>query len=285
MNIKKILSLTEDYFKKHNIESPRLDAEVLLADLLDMERVKLYVNFDYPLSEEELNEYRERIRKRAENLPVSYITGNTEFMSLDFIINEDVLVPRPETEILVEYIIDYCKEKELGEPNIVDVGTGSGVIMVSLGHYIEGAKVVGIDISSAALKVAENNIDKYELDERLKVLQGDLLTPFVKRGKNNIDIVVSNPPYICSDKFDSLPSDVRREPLIALDGGKGGLKFYRKLIPQVEKVLKPGGLLVLEIGCEQATDVKNMLGEDWAQVEIEQDYSEHNRMICAVING
>ncbi|MFW6386339.1 MAG: peptide chain release factor N(5)-glutamine methyltransferase [Bacillota bacterium] len=281
MNIKEVLALTEEYLQANGVEEPRLDAEVLLADLLDMERIKLYVNFDYPLTDEELAGYRERVKKRAKHLPVAYITGHKEFMSLDFYVDQSVLIPRPETEHLVAEVIAHCEEKELEEANIVDVGTGSGAIMVSLGSNLPGARIAGIDCSGAALAVAEKNIEKQGLEERLKVIKGDLLQPFVERGKSNVDIVVSNPPYIARKEMEELPPEVLREPEAALNGGRQGLELYQRLIPQAHKVLRPGGFLFLEIGCKQAEEVKQLLAEGWEQIEVKKDYSGLDRVIKA----
>ena len=280
MNIKQVLADTEKFFAGHNIENPRLDAEVLLADLLNMERINLYVNFDYPLSENELVRYRKRIIKRAKHYPVAYITGTKEFMSLVFSINENVLIPRPETELLVEEVISYCENKGIKGPNIVDVGTGSGAIMVSLGYYLSQAKIIGIDIKDETLTVAQGNIKKHELVDRLKVIKGDLLTPLIKMDKNNVDIVVSNPPYISSEEMKELPAEVKKEPVIALAGGKSGLKIYNDLIPQSKKVLVPGGLLILEIAYNQAGAICEIL-KDWDNVSVKKDYAGHDRIVIA----
>ncbi len=280
MNIKQILASTEEFFAKHGIENPRLDAEVLLADLLNLERIKLYVKFDYPLTEEELNMYRKRVIKRAKNYPVAYITGTKEFMSLDFNINENVLVPRPETELLVEEVISFCQDKNLYEPHIVDAGTGSGVIMVSLGYYLKKAKIIGIDIKDEILKVARSNIEKYELTDRVKVIKGDLLKPLLKMNKKNVHIVVSNPPYISTKEMKKLPPEVKKEPVIALDGGQDGLELYEKIILQSKKVLKSGGLLALEIGYTQAEAVCGML-KGWDNINVKKDYAGQDRIVMA----
>jgi len=280
VNIKQVLADTEKFFAGHNIENPRLDAEVLLADLLNMERINLYVNFDDPLSENELVRYRKRIIKRAKHYPVAYITGTKEFMSLVFSINENVLIPRPETELLVEEVISYCENKGIKGPNIVDVGTGSGAIMVSLGYYLSQAKIIGIDIKDETLTVAQGNIKKHELVDRLKVIKGDLLTPLIKMDKNNVDIVVSNPPYISSEEMKELPAEVKKEPVIALAGGKSGLKIYNDLILQSKKVLVPGGLLILEIAYNQAEAICEIL-KDWDNVSVKKDYAGHDRIVIA----
>lgn len=282
MNIKEVLVNTEEYFKKNDIESPRLDAEVLLAELLDMERIKLYVNFDYPLKDEEIAEYREMIKKRAKNIPVAYIIGHKEFMSLDFYVDENVLLPRPETEILVEYLIDYFKEKEMESINIVEVGTGSGAIMVSLGHYLKNSRILGVEIEEGALKVTRKNIERFSLNERLKVTRGDLLKPLIKKDIKNVDLVVSNPPYISEKEMKKLPPEVKKEPKKALYGGLEGLEIYKKLIPQSIKVLRDEGIIALEIGYNQAKAVKKILKENnFTDIEIRQDYADRDRFILA----
>lgn len=281
MNIRELLATTAEYFKKYGLEEPRLDAEVLLAHVLKKERIQLYVDFDQPLNERELDQYRQLVYKRARNYPVAYLLGKKEFMSLDFTVNEDVLIPRPETEELVENLIEYCKSRNLTEPNIVDVGTGSGAIAVSLAYYIKGARILAIDISPGALEIARENINRYNLEDRVKVMEGDLLTPLIWLNKDNVDIVVSNPPYIDDEGMAGLSREVKKEPELALYGGVDGLDYYRRLIPQGLKVLKDDGLMALEIGYNQAAAVRELFGSSWRQVEIKKDYSGHDRMVFA----
>jgi release factor glutamine methyltransferase len=245
MNIKELLNRSDQFLAERGIESSRLDAEVLMADLLDMERINLYVKYDYPLKSTEINSYREMIKKRAQHIPVAYITEKKEFMSLEFTVREGVLIPRPDTENLVEAVIEYCRNKGLEKPQIIDVGTGSGAIAVSLAHYLEDAKVVGVDLSAQALKVARENMEKHELSERMSILKSDLLT--------------------------------------ALKAGEDGLDYYRRLIPEAEKVLKEGGSLFLEIGYRQAEAVSELFGDSWKDVEVKKDYSENDRIVSAVL--
>jgi release factor glutamine methyltransferase len=282
LNIKEVLANTEDFFKKNNIDNPRLDAEVLLAELLDMERIKLYVNFDYPLKEDEIAKYREMIKLRAKRIPVAYITGHKEFMSLDFYVNQNVLLPRPETEILVEYLIDYFNEKDMERINAVEVGTGSGAIIVSLGHYLKDARILGIEIDKKAIEVTRKNIERYSLDDRLKVSQGNLLEPLIKRGIKNLNLVVSNPPYISEKEMETLPPEVKQEPKKALYGGKDGLKFYKELIPQAYEVLTENGMIALEIGYTQAEEVEKILRDnDFIKVDVRKDYADKDRFVLA----
>jgi len=282
LNIKEVLANTKDFFKKNNIDNPRLDAEVLLAELLDMERIKLYVNFDYPLKEDEIAKYREMIKLRAKRIPVAYITGHKEFMSLDFYVNQNVLLPRPETEILVEYLIDYFNEKDMERINAVEVGTGSGAIIVSLGHYLKDARILGIEIDKKAIEVTRKNIERYSLDDRLKVSQGNLLEPLIKRGIKNLNLVVSNPPYISEKEMETLPPEVKQEPKKALYGGKDGLKFYKELIPQAYEVLTENGMIALEIGYTQAEEVEKILRDnDFIKVDVRKDYADKDRFVLA----
>jgi len=282
MNIKELLNRSDQFLAERGIESSRLDAEVLMADLLDMERIKLYVKYDYPLKNSEINNYREMIKKRAQRIPVAYITEKKEFMSLEFKVTAGVLIPRPDTENLVEAVIEYCSQKQLEKPQIIDVGTGSGAIAVSLAHYIEGAKVVGVDLSASALKIARHNMEKHELSERMSILKSDLLTEFIKREIKGIDIIVSNPPYISEAEMEELPPEVKKEPKTALEAGEDGLDYYRRLIPEAEKVLKKGGKIFLEIGYQQAEAVSSLFGEKWSQIEVKKDYSENDRIVSAL---
>lgn len=284
MNIKQVLAGAEKYLQRFGVSNARLDAEVLLADLLDMERINLYVKFDYPLQQDELSTYRKRLKKRAHRYPVAYITGRKEFMSLEFQTAEGVLIPRPETEHMVEEIIKFCAENQLKTPNIVDVGTGSGAIMVSLGHYLPGARILGIDISPQAVKLARTNIKKHNLEERLQASRADLLSPLLEQNKN-IDIIAANLPYIRDDDLSELPPEVQKEPEQALAGGKDGLDYYRRLLPQAQKILQSAGLLALEIDPGQSEAVREILADqEWEQTRIIKDYSGRER-IAMVLKG
>jgi len=284
MNIKELLNRSDQFLAERGIESSRLDAEVLMADLLDMERINLYVKYDYPLKNNEIDSYREMIKKRAQRIPVAYITEKKEFMSLEFKVREGVLIPRPDTENLVEAVIEYCSQNEMESPQIIDVGTGSGAIAVSLAHYLENAKVVGVDISPTALKIASHNMEKHELSERMSILKSDLLTEFIKRKITDIDIVVSNPPYISKSEMKELDPEVKKEPKTALEAGEDGLDYYKRLIPQSEKIIKNGGKIFLEICYQQAKAVKNIFGNKWTDVEVKKDYSENDRIVSATFN-
>lgn len=282
MIIKEILGKTVTFFKKYELDNARLDAEVLLADLLKCERIDLYVNFDYPLKDEEIDKYRKRIIRRIKGEPVAYITGKKEFMSLDIFVNEKVLIPRPETELLVEKVKTYYEKRNLKNALVVDLGTGSAAIIISLAYYLKSIKAIAVDNSELALKIARKNIKHHNLDNRITLKKGDFLKPILEmKSKEKVDIIVSNPPYIESNDMNKLADEVKKEPSLALDGGEDGLDSYRKIIPDAAKLLKQGGLLALEIGCNQADMVTSFFNDEWENVRVMQDYAEKDRLIFA----
>lgn len=287
LNIKEILNKTEEYFKSRNISSPRLDAEVLLADLLETERVKLYVNFDYPLKKVEISKYREMVKKRAQGTPVSYLTQKKEFMSLEFHVEPGVLIPRPETEELVEKILEVVREETDLSGKIVDVGTGSGAILVSLLYYLPDAKGIGIDISAQAIRVAQENLKRFNLSPRAGLINGDLLEPLLPEKTGEIDLVVSNPPYISTKDYKNLDKDVKSEPEKALHAGKDGLDIYKRLIPQAQKVLKDRGLLALEIGDKQGSVIRELFSEftGWNDFQLLKDGAGKDRFVFVRSGG
>jgi len=244
----KLLQWTADYFRDKGIESPRLDAELLLSATLEMDRVALYVNFERPLIADELARYREKVRRRADHEPLQYILGETEFWSLPFSVNPAVLIPRADTEVLVE---EALKEID-GCSSVLDVGTGSGAIAVALAHEKPEIKVTALDCSEDALEVARGNARRNGVVERVACLAGDLnsLPP------GPFDMIVSNPPYIPSRDWEQLMPEVRdHEPRLALDGGDDGLEAYRRIAVQALKILSPGGWLLVEVGIGQAAVV------------------------------
>jgi len=244
----KILQWTADYFRGKEIESARLDAELLLSATLDMDRVTLYVNFERPLNADELSRYREKVQRRASREPIQYILGETEFWSLPFNVNPAVLIPRADTEVLVEEALQRMD----GCCSVLDIGTGSGAIAIALAHEMPEIYVTAIDCSEAALEVARGNARRNGVEDRVACLAGDLKSlpagPF--------DVIVSNPPYIPSRDWEQLMPEVRdHEPRLALDGGDDGLEAYRRIAVQAVQVLSPDGWLLVEVGIGQATVV------------------------------
>ncbi|MCI6610968.1 MAG: peptide chain release factor N(5)-glutamine methyltransferase [Mitsuokella jalaludinii] len=310
--IGRILKWTEQYFKDKGIESPRLDAEVLLAHVLEKQRIYLYVHFDEPLQPAELAAYREMIKQRVLHVPVAQILGEKEFMGLTFKVTADTLVPRPDTEILVQAAVERLKamkgeksatgvladesaaeepaegqpvggadaEQEVAEPlHIADIGTGSGAICLSVLRYLAGTVADTVDISPEARAVAEENAASLGLADRVTFHTGDLLQPL--RGMT-FAAILSNPPYIPEADIAGLAPEVRlKEPHTALSGGRDGLDFYRRLAKEAPAMLVPGGFMAFEVGIHQAEPVAALAKANplIARTEILPDYAGIDRVV------
>lgn len=283
------LRLAADYLQKSGSASPRLDAELLLAHVLGMDRVALYVNFDRPLVPGEVDRYRELLRQRARGTPIAYILGSKPFLTTRVAVGPGVLIPRPETELLVEAAAARLREMPGEELLAADVGTGSGAIAIGLALLEPRARVAALDISADAVRTARANVERHGLENRIEVMEGDLLAPLAeppraRRWAGRLDAVVSNPPYIATPELATLPRDIRDfEPRVALDGGPDGLTVYRRLIPQAAALLRPGGLLALEIGSDQGEALQRLLAADgrWRSVELRRDYAGQDRIVLA----
>ncbi|MEW6096573.1 MAG: peptide chain release factor N(5)-glutamine methyltransferase [bacterium] len=283
MQIRQVLHQATKFLADNHIDTAKTDAEVLLSDLLGTNRVELYLNDKISLNKNRLALYWKLLDRRASHEPVAYISGKKEFMDWEFIVSPDVLIPRPETEILVEEIINIGKKMLNFSPIIVDIGTGSGVIAISLALALN-AKVYAIDISTPALEVAKLNAAKLGVEDRITFLKGNLLFPLKRFNINKkVDFIVSNPPYVATSQFKSLPLDVRFEPKIALDGGKEGLNFYDKIINGSLDYLKEGGYLVLEVGYDMAEIIKDKIiqTKKFEDVKIIKDYHGTKRIILS----
>lgn len=251
-SVLRLLRWTADYFTGRGIDAPRLDAELLLADTLGLDRVGLYVNFERPLQTDELAAFRERVKRRAGREPLAYILGHTEFWSLPLKVTPAVLIPRPDTELLVEEALPRLAD---GPRQVLDIGTGSGALAIALAHERPECTVTAIDVSMAALEVAAENARANGVAERIRFVPGDLgalpAGPF--------DLMVANPPYIPSGELATLMPEVRDfEPLLALDGGADGLAAYRAIAVQTDTVVTVGGWLLVEVGAGQAAAVQTL---------------------------
>jgi release factor glutamine methyltransferase len=274
--IKQLLEWTTNYFREKNIKEARLEAEILLARILDKNRVYLYANYDAPVNKDERAVYREFIKRRSKKEPLAYITGSKEFMSLEFTVNPAVLIPRPETELLVETGLDILKDKP--GATICDTGTGSGAIAISLAYYLPSAQVFATDISRAALDTARDNANQHQV--KIQLREGDLLSPFLAE-KNYFDLIVANLPYIPLEEYRTLESGIRNyEPQTALLAPGDGLDIYRRLLPQASLLLKEGAHILLEIGSNQGQAARQMMS-GFEEVEIIQDLAGHDRVIWA----
>ena len=279
--IGRILKWTEDYFAQKGIENPRLDAEVLLGHVLAKQRIYLYVHFDEPLQPEELAAFREMIKQRVNHVPVAYILGKKEFMGLTFKVTKDTLVPRPDTEILVQAAVDNLRKMADAKQRIADIGTGTGAVGLSVLHFIETAELDTVDISPAARAVAEENAAALELSDRAHFFTGDLLAPL--QG-NSYTAILSNPPYIPDADIAGLAADVQlSEPHTALAGGADGLDFYRRLCAEAPAMLIAGGFMAFEVGIEQAAAVAELAQANALidKTEILKDYAGIERVVVA----
>jgi len=262
-----------------SITTQRLDAEVLLCHILNCERIDLIINKDKVLDKKSVSLFFDYVKRRANNEPVSYITKTKEFMSLEFDVEEGILIPRPDTEILVEEIINLYKDKS---SKILDLCTGSGAIAVSLAHYLKNTSLTAVDKYDICLEITKKNAIKHNVDKRINIIKKDVLKPLSI--DDDFDCIVSNPPYIKSDVLTTLPVDVRDyEPIYALDGGNDGLIFYKKITDFAKSKLKPGGILAYEIGYDQAESVKDLIKRtnSFEEIKIINDLSGLNRVIIA----
>ncbi|MBW2038385.1 MAG: peptide chain release factor N(5)-glutamine methyltransferase [Deltaproteobacteria bacterium] len=274
----KVLEWTTEYFREKGMEKPRLEAEVLLAHLLGVDRVGLYLNYDKPLKEEERRVYREMIQRRTAWEPIAYILGYNEFWSLRFKVSPECLIPRPETEHLVEEVLRIGGQ--LQPPlRVLEIGTGCGAVAIVLAKELKETQIVATDISAHALSLAQENAQAHGVGERIRFVQKDLFpcvgTPFC--------LIVSNPPYIPTDEILQLAPDVRDyEPLNALDGGEDGLRFFREIAQGAPGFLIEGGWLLLEMGKGQAQKVTDILeGEKFTHIELVPDYAGIKRVVRA----
>jgi release factor glutamine methyltransferase len=283
MTVLEVLQVSTDYFKKHRVESARLNAEHLLAQVLERKRIELYLEFDRTLTETELAPLRELVRRRGEGEPLQHLLGTSEFCGQVFTCDKRAMVPRPETEELVELLITECAGGKTGpngtnDLNIVDVGTGSGVIALSLATKFADARVLGVDISEDALALARENATRLGLGSRVKFSPSNLLEKFTER----FDLIVANLPYIAMSDRSLLSREVLHDPEIALFGGARGDELIHELIAQAPERLEPGGRLALEIGAGQAGAIGEALAaKKYRDIEAKRDYSGSPRFVFA----
>jgi len=282
----RLLQWTTDFLKRHGAESPRLDAEVLLAAARGCRRIDLYTTFEDEPTEKVRAEFRELVRRRSEGTPVAYLVGHREFYSLEFRVTPDVLIPRPETELLVLTLIELGRQRPGDALTICDVGTGSGNIAIAAAKHLPGSRVTAIDASPAALEIARDNARRHGVADRIEFLLGDLLAP-VAAGQP-FDFVVSNPPYVKESEWASLARDVRDyEPRTALLAGPEGTEVIAKLLPQVANRIAPGGYLLIEISPTIHDAVLALLAADnrWDPGPTVRDLNRLPRVVQAKRKG
>lgn len=280
MTVTEILKSATARLEVGNIDSPRLDAEVLLAHVLNCRRLDLYVDAGKILPLEKILRFNELVNRRLEKIPVAYLTGTKEFFGLKFSVTPDVLIPRPDTEIVTEFVGEFLRSLNR-EVTFADLGTGSGAICVSILKFVKTAHSCAVDVSKKALEVAEFNARKFHVDDRIEFFCGDMFAPLT--GKI-FDAIVSNPPYIPTGDLPTLQAEVQSEPTLALDGGADGLNFYRRIADASPKFLRAGGLLAVEVGINQSTAVEELFTRaGFADVEILRDLSGIERVVCGRI--
>jgi len=287
--ILELISKASGYLAGKGIDTARLDAELLLSHVLRMDRIQLYVRFDQPLESAEVDAYRIAIARRAQRMPVAYITGTKEFYSLELRVDPNVLIPRPETELLVERVLTRLEHGKLSKGlSIVELGTGSGAIAIAMGHGLREGEVMephiyATDISQKALDVAKVNVENYDMEDWIQLLLGDLYTALPSFLESQVDVVMSNPPYIPSSEIQHLaPEIVGYEPVKALDGGLDGLAFYRRIYSEGRRFLRSGGLVAVEIGHGQAQQVMAIAEEyGYREIELYRDYGDRERVVMS----
>ena len=285
MRILEVIDKTTPYLAKQGIESPRLTIELLLAHVLQKKRLQLYLEFERELDEKTLGTLRELVKRRVAGEPLQYITGETDFFGFKLAVDKRVLIPRPETELLVETVLERLKPKE-GEAarpwQIVDIGTGSGCIAIALAKRLPEAQITAVDISPEALAVAQANAIRNGVEKNIRFLEGDLLSNLPD--SLIADAVVSNPPYIASGDLAGLPREVKDfEPVRALVAGGDGLEVYGRLATSVRRHLSPSGFVALEMGAGQRVAVEAIfVSADFTVAQVEKDLQGHERVIVAV---
>jgi len=284
--IKDLLKVTTLYLENKEIENPRLHAETLLAHQLNISRINLYLSYDKPLNETEISGYRSLIKRCISKEPLQYITGKQEFWSLEFTVDPHVLIPRPESELLVELVLKKQKDENPQEnqrPLILDMCTGSGAVAIALAKELEDAYVWATDISREALDVAKKNACKHGMDDRVQFVPGDLFQP-LNNNEKKFDIIVANPPYVAMEEYDTLAPGVRDyEPRLALDGFENGFYYIDRIIREAPDHLKPGGWLLIEMDPGQ-TDMALDLIEKTARFSEQtriKDYCDRFRVVMA----
>jgi release factor glutamine methyltransferase len=275
MTVLEVLQATTAYFKKHNVENPRLNAEHLLAHVLGRKRIELYLEFESVLTESELAPLRNLVKRRSEGEPLQHLLGTTEFCGLTFLCDKRAMVPRPETEELVELVESKVENREL---RIVDVGTGSGVIALTLAMKFPEAEILAVDISGDALALAQENAAKVKLADRVRFLKSNLL----ENVEGCFDVIVANLPYVSIQDRQSLSREVLHDPEVALFASAQGDELVRELIAQAPSQLRPGGMLALEIGIGQSEALLSALAEkNYRDISFKNDYSGVKRFLFA----
>jgi release factor glutamine methyltransferase len=282
--IRRLLQWTPEFFQKKGIDQPRLSAELLLSHVLKLPRIALYTDYERVVVQRQLAIYRELVRRAGADEPIAYLTGRAHFFNMEFEVNADVLIPRPDTETLVENVLQTVRHQSgLESPRVLDLCTGSGCVAAAIAQNLKSATVVAIDISPAAVAVAKRNIEQLKLADRVMVEEGDLFEPISRLvDARPFDIIVANPPYIATGQMATLDASVREyEPALALDGGLDGLVIHRRILRGAAAHLMPNGLIFLEIAFDQGPAIKKLADEfdEFEESRLLKDYGGRDRVI------
>lgn len=282
-SVREATTKSAEWLKSRGIPSPRLDAELLLAEVLGVERLALFMDPSRPLSEEERDAYRALIRRRGDHEPVAYILGNAGFWDIEVDVDKRALIPRPDTEKIIEEVLKAAGDRRDAPLRIVDVGCGSGILGITLAKQFPQAQVVCIDVSQDALDLSAHNATKNGVRERLHFVRADLLEPLVLKG-SRADIIVSNPPYIGESERDLMSRGVEEfEPTLALFAGEDGFEIIDRLLPQIPLTLAEGGLFVMEFGSPQGEGIRARARRRFRSWRVEKDWGGHDRVL--VVDG
>lgn len=287
--VRSLVRVTAEWFEEKGVESAKLNAERLLADVLGLSRMELYMQHDRPVLGRELDAYRELVKRRAAGEPLQAILGETEFYSRTFKVEPGVFIPRPETERLVETAAELLAPGDRNHiaPVAVEVGCGSGIVAVSLALEVPRLELWATDVDPAAVALTRRNARTHGVDGRLTVLQGSRFAPLPEHLKGGVDLLVSNPPYVRTEEIDDLAPEVaEHDPRTALDGGSDGLDFYRALAAGLATWLRPGGWVAVEIGHDQATAVgEAFTAAGTGEPRVVRDYADRDRVVAARLPG
>ena len=286
-----LLTWTTDYFAKKSVDEPRLSAELLLAHALRCSRVSLYTQYERVPPADQTAAFRELVKQRANHVPVAYLIGKAWFFSLEFTVTRDVLIPRPDTETLAEFVVQAARQhpewSAPSMPAILDLCTGSGAIAVALAKQLPTASVVATDISAKALAVARGNAAEHKVGDRITFLEGDLYEPLVRMAAPTLfHVIAANPPYIPTAEIEKLPPTIRdHEPRLALDGGPDGLAFHRRIIAGARQLLYPAGLLIMEMQFDQGPALHSALAAaaHFTNLRTIRDAAGHPRCVVATL--
>jgi len=288
MTVLEGIQKSAEFLARKDVDSPRLQAELLLAHVLQLPRMKLYLNFERALSEPETNTFRDLVKRRAQREPLQHIVGSASFCGFEITVNRHVLVPRPETELLAELGWSFLSTIHSEPSTALDFGTGSGCIAIALAAKTPIAKITALDVSSEALDIAKQNASKNNVAERIEFVQGDGFQALDSHRRDacatmSFDLIISNPPYISTAEIATLDPEVRDfDPRGALDGGADGLDFYRRLATEARSFLKPGGKIMLEFGDGQGEAIRDIFtGQNWIVEAIREDYTQRQRILIA----